>query len=91
LGGSNAWQINQTNEQDLFYRFPGLVDNKVYNINDVFLQDISVKSTKIDLEAKKEDKRNIPDGIIRHQFMNLLVKVVKDRYVSRSKLFLILS
>jgi hypothetical protein len=63
-----------------------LVDNKTYNINDVFLQDISVKSSKIDLEAKKtEDKRNIPDGVIRHQFMNLLVKVVKDRYLTRSK------
>jgi hypothetical protein len=87
LGGSNTWQINQTNEQDLvFYRFPGLVDNKVYNINDVFLQDILVKSTIIDLESKKEDKRNLPDGIIRHQFMNLLVKVTKDRYLTRSKI-----
>jgi hypothetical protein len=87
--GSNIWQISQTYEQELFYRFPGLVDNKTYNINDVFLQDISVKSTKIDIEAKKEDKRNLPDGIIRHQFMNLLVKVVKDKYLTRSNSSLI--
>ncbi len=30
-------------------------------------------------------KKNVPEGIIRHQFMNLLVNVVFDKYISITK------
>ncbi len=53
-------------------------------MNDVYLQLVSVQSAAIDLELKKKNKKNFPDGIIRHQFLNLLVKVVKDKYTLRS-------
>jgi hypothetical protein len=57
-------------------------------MNDVYLQLVSVQSSAMDMEMKKKNKRNFPDGIIRHQFLNLLVKVLKDKYIVRSNFFL---
>jgi hypothetical protein len=64
----------------------GLVDTKIYNINSVFLQARAIKANPLDMtERVKNKNKNIPDNIIRHQFMSLLVRVAKDKYVTTCK------
>lgn len=45
----------------------------------------SVKSS--DSEETRKKNKNIPEGIVRHQLMNLLVKVAIDKYVNNLKQF----
>ena len=54
-----------------------------YKMDIVLLQLTAVQSAAIDMELKKKFKKNFPDGLIRHQLLNLLVKVVKDKYIMR--------
>ncbi len=66
-----------------------LVD-KTYDANGVLLQEKAVKANLIDKEEKTKNKnKNIPDNIIRHQFMSLLFKVAKDKFTVRSNQFYI--
>ena len=47
---------------------------------------LKLKSVKAaDNEEIKKKNKNIPEGIVRHQFLNLLVKVAIDKYVSITK------
>lgn len=62
---------------------PGLLD-KSYDINGVYLQERTVKANPLDKDERTKNKnKNIPDNIIRHQFLSLLVKVAKDKYIVR--------
>lgn len=85
--GSAIWQINQNALTDFANACPGLLD-KSYNINDVYLQEKGLKNSLIDKEERTKNKnKNIPDNLIRHQFMGLLVKITKDKYI-RCKIFI---
>ena len=80
--GWKIWQIGQNQITEFAQTCSDLIDNK-YLINDFLVKVTEVKSNFIDkLERKKNP--NIPDNIIRHQFMMLLVKIAKDKYF-RSK------
>lgn len=82
--GSSIWQINQSTLLEFVNSCPELIDN-TYDKNGFLLQDKAVKSTLIDRDEKVKNKnKNIPDNLIRHQFMNLLVRVAKDKYITRS-------
>lgn len=84
--GSAIWQINQNTLVEFSNTCPGLVDPKIYNINGVLLQEQTVKSNPLDKAERSNNKnKNVPDNIIRHQFLSLLVKVAKDKYITRSK------
>jgi hypothetical protein len=67
---------------------PGLFDG-TYNINDVYVKEREVKAMD-KLDKSKNKLKTLPDNLVRHQFMGLLVKIAMDKYV-RSKLILILA
>ena len=76
--GWRIFQIGQNQITEFASSCPGLLDTK-YLINDVLVKVTEVKSNIIDKEDKKKNQ-NIPDNIIRHQWLSLLVKVAKDKY-----------
>ena len=76
--GWRVFQIGQNQLTEFASTCPGLLDNK-YLINDVLVKVTEVKSNFLDKEEKKRNN-NIPDNIIRHQWMMLLVKIAKDKY-----------
>lgn len=81
--GSSIWQINQSTILEFANNCSGLIDAS-YDKNGFLLQDKAVKSTLIDRDEKVKNKnKNIPDNLIRHQFLNLLVRVAKDKYITR--------
>jgi len=82
--GWKIWQVGQNQITDFATRCPDLLDNK-YLINDVLVKVTEVKSNMLDKEERKKTN-NIPDNIIRHQFMMLLVRIAKDKYY-RTKTF----
>ena len=82
LSGYQVWQITQNNLSDFIYKCPNLCDKK-YDINNVYLQQKVVVGNLIDKEEKKKKNKNLSDNnIVRHQFMNLLVKTAKDKYIT---------
>ena len=88
LLGSSIWQISENILKDFCDNCNGLIDIKQYNINGILLQARAVKANPIDMtERVKNKNKNIPDNIIRHQFLSLLVRIAKDKYVTQCKLF----
>ena len=66
ITGLQLWQITQNSLTDFIYKCPEVV---VGNL--------------VDKEDKKKKNKNITENnLIRHQFMNLLVKTAKDKYVT---------
>ena len=82
--GWKIWQIGQNSISEFATNCPNLLDNK-YLINDVLVKLTETKSNQLDKDGRKKNI-NIPDNIIRHQWMMLLVKISKDKYY-RTKLF----
>ena len=82
--GWKIWQIGQNQITEFAQNCPDLLDGK-YLINDVLVKVTEVKSNPTDKQEKKQNK-NIPDNIIRHQFLMLLVKVAKDKYYRTKQL-----
>ena len=82
LSGYQLWQVTQNNLSDFIYKCPGLCD-KTYDINNIYLQQKVVVGNLIDKEDKKKKNKNLSENnLVRHQFMNLLVKAAKDKYVT---------
>jgi hypothetical protein len=79
--GWKIWQIGQNSIVEFASMSPGLLDSK-YVINDVLFKMTEVKNNQLDKEERKKNS-NIPDNIIRHQFMSLLIKLSKDKYIRR--------
>ena len=85
--GSSIWQINQSTLLEFVNTCPDLIDS-TYEKNGLLLQEKAVKSTIVDRDEKVKNKnKNIPENLIRHQFLNLLVKVARDKYITRSKIY----
>ena len=76
--GWKIWQIGQNQITEFAQSCTDLIDSK-YLINDVLVKVTEVKSNIVDKQERKKNI-NIPDNIIRHQFMMLLVKIAKDKY-----------
>ena len=81
MSGYQVWQITQNSLSEFIYRCPGLCD-KTYDINNVYLQQKVVVGNLVDKDDRKKKNKNLSDNIVRHQFMNLLVKTAKDKYVT---------
>ena len=82
IGGYQVPQITQNSLSDFIYKCPNLCD-KNYDINNVYLQQKVVVGNLVDKEDKKKKNKNLSENnIVRHQFMNLLVKTAKDKYVT---------
>ncbi len=84
LLGWKVWQIGQNQISEFASNCPNLLDNK-YLINDILVKLTETKSNQLDINERKKNS-NIPDNIIRHQWMMLLVKIAKDKYY-RTKVF----
>jgi len=39
------------------------------------------------MDDKLKVSKNVPDNVIRHEFMGVLVKIAKDKYITRAKMF----
>lgn len=76
--GWKVWQIGQNSISEFASNSPGLLD-KGYLINDVLVKLTEAKNNSLDKEERKKNS-NIPDNIIRHQWMMLLFKIAKDKY-----------
>ena len=81
LSGFSVWQITQNNLSEFINHCNGFCD-KNYDINNVFLTQKTVTGNLIDKEDRKKKNKNLSDNLVRHQFMNLLVKVSKDKYIT---------
>ena len=81
LSGFQIWQITQNNLTEFISHCPGMCDIK-YDINNIFLTQKTVCGNLLDKEDRKKNNKNLSDNIVRHQFMNLLVKSAKDKYVT---------
>ena len=81
LSGFQIWQITQNNLTEFINKCPGMCDIK-YDINNIFLTQKTVCGNLLDKEDKKKNNKNLSDNIVRHQFMSLLVRAAKDKYVT---------
>lgn len=76
----NVFQITQNSINEFCSNCNGLID-KNYSINFVFLKEAEV--INLDIEDKKNKNKLLPDNMIRHQFLAFLVKIAKDKYISK--------
>lgn len=92
LNGSPIWQVGEGTLTEWANKYcPNLMDSKYVN-NDFLIVARSVKGNAIDKEdRKKTGNKNIPDNLIRHQFMMFLVKVANDKYLRRNNIYIIIS
>ena len=81
LSGFSVWQITQNNLSEFINHCNGFCD-KSYDINNVFLTQKTVCGNLTDKEDRKKKNKNLSDNIVRHQFLNLLVRVSKDKYIT---------
>jgi len=82
MSGFTVWQITQNSLTEFISKCPGMCD-KTYDINNVYLTQKVVCANQFDInDRKKNNNKNLSDNIVRHQFMNLLVKAAKDKYVT---------
>ena len=81
LSGFQIWQITQNNLTEFISHCPGMCDIK-YDINNIYLTQKTVCGNLVDKEDRKKNNKNLSDNVVRHQFMNLLVKAAKDKYVT---------
>ena len=81
LSGFQVWQITQNNLTEFISHCTGMCDIK-YDINNIFLVQKTVCGNLLDKEDRKNNNRNLSDNLVRHQFMSLLVRAAKDKYVT---------
>ena len=85
MGGCQVWQITQNNLTEFISKCPGMCD-KTYDINNIYITQKTVCGNIIDKEDRKKGNKFLSENLVRHQFMNLLVKAAKDKYVTVLKL-----
>ena len=83
ISGLSLWQITQNVLTEFISKCNGMCD-KTYDINNIYLTEKVVCSNAYDLnDRKKNNNKNLNENnIVRHQFMNLLVKSAKDKYIT---------
>ena len=82
--GLSIWQISQSTLTEWINKCENLVDKK-YDINNIFLVETGITASLIDKMERKKNNKNLCDNLVRHQFMSLLVKVPKDKYIRTLK------
>lgn len=87
--GYAVWQISKPLLNEFCASCPGLIDKETgtgkYGMNLVYLQETAIKNSQIDKDERTKNKnKNLPDNIVRHQFMGLLVKIARDRHLTTS-------
>ncbi len=77
-------QITQSVLLEFAISCPGLIE-KGFENNDVIIQHKAVK-INAKLDDKLKNSKNVPDNVIRHEFMGVLVKIANNKYLIRNKL-----
>ncbi|MCQ2819743.1 MAG: hypothetical protein MJ252_20960, partial [archaeon] len=79
---TDLYQITLNLYTEFINNCPGLVEeDKNYNANFINLKRQGAYSNAIDQEEKKKGNKNLPDNLVRHQFLGFLVKVAIDKYI----------
>ena len=81
----STWQITQNNLIEFINKCDNLCD-KSYNIDNIFIIKENVCENILDKQEKKNGNKFLSDNLVRHQFMNLLVKIAKDKYIKILKI-----
>lgn len=82
--GMGVFQVSQNSIIEFSNACIGLAD-KQYSVNFMFLKEAEVKN--LDKEERKNKNKLVPDNMIRHQFLTFLVKIAKDKYISKVSKF----
>lgn len=62
---------------------PGLISDG-YNLNIMYLKQTEAINNIVDKQERTKNRnKNVPDNIIRHQFLSLLSKVAVDKYINK--------
>jgi len=80
--GASISQINQNSLTSFINTCPDLVTHK-YTIHEALIQESTVKGYDYDERIKNKNK-NIPDNLVRHQFLYFLIKVATSKYLNQS-------
>jgi hypothetical protein len=68
---------------ELANSMPGLISDS-YNLNIMFLKQTEAINNPLDKQERTKNRnKNVPDNIIRHQFLTLLSKVAVDKYINK--------
>lgn len=81
--GSSIPQIGENTLIDFFNNCHELFNTK-FVTNDILIQATTVKG--FDIEERKRKNSNIPNNIVRHQFLYLLVKIATSNYILTNNL-----
>ena len=81
---TQLWQITLNLSTEFINNCKGLAEED-YDTNFINLKKQSALSNLIDLEEEKKGNKNLCKNLVRHQFMNFLVKVAIDKYVEKEK------
>ncbi len=81
--GFAIFQIGQTGMNEFASYCNNLID-KNYTNNFLYLK--AAETVNLDREERKKNKL-LPDNLVRHQFMNFLVKVAKDKYFLKQQIY----
>lgn len=81
FSGLSIWQIPQSTLLELMNKATGIYDN--YSKDFLLLKVETVKMA--DLEEKKKKNKNVPDNLVRHSFLNFLIKLAIDKYITNCK------
>jgi len=81
FSGLSIWQIPQSLLLDIMGKCHGIYDN--YSKDFLLLK---VETCRLaDNEERKKKNKNIPENLVRHQFVNFLIKLAIDKYVLNCK------
>ena len=78
--GASIWQINQNTLTSFVNSCEGVITSK-YSIHEALVQESIVKGYDLEERLNKKNK-NIPDNLIRHQFLNFLIKLSISSYMA---------
>lgn len=83
FSGLSIWQIQQSSILELM--------NKANNFFENYAKDfllLKVETVKMaDNDERKKKNKNIPDNLVRHQFLNFFVKASIDKYINNRRFY----
>ena len=87
FSGFDIFQISENSLKNFINKCNDFIDNE-YNIENIISIKNEITSNLIDKEERSKKKnKNLSDNLVRHQFLNFLVKISIDKYKNKLKMF----
>ena len=87
FSGFDIFQISENSLKTFINKCNDFIDNE-YNIENIISIKNEITSNLIDKEERSKKKnKNLSDNLVRHQFLNFLVKISIDKYKNKLKMF----